>query len=450
MISGWTMILALLLVALIGGFYGWNKARLLRHRSARNLHSQPVYHSIYVGLWSVVPAAILILAGCITASIVITRDVTAALPETTFDMVYALQQVRAQVEDGRAAPAELAHAVDVYKQQGSYASWVILVNAAIAALLGLWISQRSISLQFPARFHVERYVKYLLIFCSSIAVLITASIILSVLFEALRFFDQIPLTAFLFGTHWNPQTASGSEAIHSFGAIPLFVGTFLIMVIAMIIAAPVGLFAAIYMAEYASRGTRTFAKPVLEILAGIPTVVYGYFAIVTISPLLRSLGASLGLDVASESALVAGLVMGVMIIPFISSLSDDVITAIPQSLREASLGLGATRSETIKQVVLPAALPGIMGAMLLAISRAIGETMIVVMAAGLAANMTFNPLESVTTVTAQIVAMLVGDQQFDSPKTLVAFALGLTLFVLTLILNIVALLIVKAYREKYE
>jgi phosphate transport system permease protein len=293
----------------------------------------------------------------------------------------------------------------------------------------------------------------MLILAAGTSIVITIAILFSVLLEALRFFHTVPLTDFLFGLQWSPQMALRADQAGSsgaFGAVPLFLGSLLITLIAMLVAIPVGLFAAVYMAEYANRHVRNFLKPILEILAGIPTVVYGYFAIIVVAPLLRTIGAHLGLDIASESALTAGLVMGVMIIPFVSSLSDDIITAVPMSLRDASYALGATESETIKKVVLPAALPGIMGAVLLAISRAIGETMIVVMAAGMSARLTFNPLESVTTVTVQIVALLVGDQEFDSPKTLAAFALGLTLFCATLILNIIALFIVKKYRERYE
>lgn len=236
----------------------------------------------------------------------------------------------------------------------------------------------------------------------------------------------------------------------SFGAIPVFLGTIMITFIAMLVAAPIGLMSAIYLSEYASQRARTIIKPFLEILAGIPTVVYGYFAAIVFAPALRDFGASLGLNIASESALAAGVVMGIMIIPFILSLSDDVMNAVPTALKDASLGLGATRSETVVKVVVPAALPGIIGALLLAISRGIGETMIVVMAAGLVANLTINPFDSVTTVTAQIVTLLVGDQEFDSAKTLAAFALGFTLFLITLVLNVAALLIVRKYRERYE
>jgi phosphate transport system permease protein len=300
---------------------------------------------------------------------------------------------------------------------------------------------------------VERLIQWFLIGCSSIAIFTTIGIVLSVLFEAIRFFRIIPITDFLFGLDWSPQMAIRADQVGSsgaFGAIPVFLGTAVISAIALVVAVPIGLMSAIYLSEYAGKKFRAFAKPILEILAGVPTVVYGFFAALTVAPIIRGFGGSIGLDVSSESALAAGLVMGVMIIPFVSSLSDDVINAVPQSLRDGAYGLGATHSETIKQVVLPAALPGIVGGVLLAASRAIGETMIVVMAAGLAANLTVNPLQAVTTVTVQIVTLLVGDQEFDSPKTLAAFALGLVLFLITLVLNVIALYVVRKYREQYE
>ncbi len=306
----------------------------------------------------------------------------------------------------------------------------------------------------PARRKVvEEVILWILILSSTIAILTTVGIVLSLLFESLRFFDSVPVADFLFGLEWSPQTAIRADQVGSsgsFGALPLLAGTLLISAIAMTVAAPLGLMAAIYLAEYASRHVRNIIKPVLEILAGIPTVVYGFFAALVVGPMLRGGGSELGIEISSESALAAGLAMGIMIIPLVSSLSDDVIRAVPQSLREGSLGLGGTRSETIRKVVLAAALPGIVGAMLLATSRAIGETMIVVMAAGLSANLTANPLEAVTTVTVQIVTLLTGDQEFDSPKTLAAFALGLMLFAVTLVLNIIALRVVKRYREKYD
>ena len=295
--------------------------------------------------------------------------------------------------------------------------------------------------------------RILLIIASTASIFTTIGIVLSVLFESIRFFSIVPVHEFLFGLHWSPQTALREDQVGSsgaFGAVPLFTGTLLITAIAMVVAVPIGLFSAIYMAEYARPWVRDLVKPALEILAGIPTVVYGFFAALTVAPALREAGVTLGLDVASESALAAGAVMGIMIIPFISSLSDDILVAVPRDLRDGSLAMGATKSETIIRVVLPAALPGIVAACLLAISRAIGETMIVIMAAGLAANLTANPIEAVTTVTVQIVTLLVGDQEFDSAKTLAAFALGLALFLITLVLNVVALYVVRKYRDRYD
>jgi phosphate transport system permease protein len=289
--------------------------------------------------------------------------------------------------------------------------------------------------------------------CSTIAIFTTIGIVLSVLYEAIRFFNIIPVTEFLFGLDWSPQMAIRADQVGSsgaFGAVPVFLGTALISAIAMVVAVPIGLMSAIYLSEYAGKRLRAVAKPLIEVLAGIPTVVYGFFAALTVAPIIRDWGNWLGLDVASESALAAGLVMGIMIIPFVSSLSDDFINAVPQSLRDGAYSLGATRSETIRQVIVPAAIPGIIGGVLLAVSRAIGETMIVVMAAGLSANLTVNPLAAVTTVTVQIVTLLVGDQEFDSPKTLAAFALGLVLFIVTLCLNVIALYVVRKYREQYE
>jgi phosphate transport system permease protein len=300
---------------------------------------------------------------------------------------------------------------------------------------------------------VEHLVKWLLVACSTIAIFTTIGIVMSVLYESIRFFKTVSVFEFLFGLQWSPQMAMRADQVGSsgaFGALPVFAGTLLISAIAMAIAVPIGLMSAIYMSEYAGKTVRNIAKPLMEILAGIPTVVYGFFAALVVAPAIRGMGQHLGMDISSESALAAGSVMGIMIIPFVSSLSDDMINAVPQALRDGAYGLGATQSETIRQVVLPAALPGIVGGVLLAISRAIGETMIVVMAAGLTANMTLNPFKTVTTVTVQIVTLLVGDQEFDSPKTLAAFALGLLLFIVTLCLNIIALHVVRKYREQYE
>jgi len=339
---------------------------------------------------------------------------------------------------------------------------LVICVLIIGALLGF----RSIKADNNARYAVEKIFNITLFVCSSIAIFTTFGIVFSVLFESIHFFQKVPFFDFLLGTHWSPQIAIREDqagASGSFGVLPLIVGTLLISFIALLIAVPIGLLSAVYLSEYASARVRGIVKPMLEVLAGVPTVVYGFFAALTVAPAIRRYGDQLrdwgaennidflaNLAVSSESALAAGMVMGVMIIPFVSSLSDDVINAVPQSLRDGSYGLGATQSETIKKVVFPAALPGIVGGVLLAASRAIGETMIVVMAAGLAANLTVNPLEAVTTVTVQIVTLLVGDQEFDSAKTLAAFALGLFLFVITLALNVIAQKVVKKYREQYD
>ena len=314
-------------------------------------------------------------------------------------------------------------------------------------------SLKKISHAFQARQAVESNNIKLLILCSVIAIITTFGIIFSLIFEAIRFFEKVPVFDFLFGLAWSPQTAIREDQVASqgsFGAIPIFSGTLLITIVAMFVAIPIGLLSAIYLSEYAKPVVRTTIKPILEILAGVPTVVYGFFAAITVGPFFKDTANMLGVNIASESAIAAGGVMGIMIIPFISSLSDDVISAVPRSLRDGSYAMGATKSETIKNVILPAALPGIVGSILLAISRAIGETMIVVMAAGIAANLTANPFEAVTTVTVQIVTLLIGDQEFDSAKTLAAFALGITLFFVTLALNLLALKIVRKYREQYE
>ena len=333
---------------------------------------------------------------------------------------------------------------------GFNAAW--LAATILTGLAAIILTGRKVSGQFRARTYVERFIKGLLILLSVIAVLTTLGIIASLLFESLRFFKEVPFMDFLFGLQWSPHTALRADQVGqsgSFGAIPVFAGTFLIMLVAMAIAGPVGLMIAIYLTEYASGAVKKWVKPAIEILAGVPTVVYGFFALLTFAPFVRGFAESLGFSVPTQSALAAGVVMGVMIIPFVSSLSSDVINAVPQTLRDGSYALGATESETMKKVVFTAALPGIIGAFMLAISRAIGETMIVYMAAGKAANLTANPFEAVTTVTVQIVALLTGDSDFDSPKTLVAFALGLVLFIITLLLNVVALTVVRRYRAKY-
>ena len=353
------------------------------------------------------------------------------------------------VRDNRSGKSA-AENLQALRQTSAMALTVVIIVLCMFGGAWAWLK---VSPQLRARQQVERVLQTLFMLCATVAILTTVGIVLSVLFESIRFFGKVPVTDFLFGLQWSPQTALRADQVASggaFGAVPLFAGTMLITLIAMVVAVPIGLMAAFYLSEYAGPKIRATAKPLLEVLAGIPTVVYGFFAALTVAPFIRDSGTILGLDVASESALAAGLVMGIMIIPFVSSLSDDVINAVPQSLRDGAYGMGATQSETIRKVIFPAALPGIVGAVLLAVSRAVGETMIVVMAAGLSANLTANPLEAVTTVTVQIVTLLVGDQEFDSPKTLAAFALGLMLFVTTLCLNVFALYIVRKYREQYD
>lgn len=452
--------LIIVVLILLGGGYllGRNRARAIAGQGMK-LHSLPTHYGALVALWTGLPPLLLLLLWGLAEAPVIDRLLVAQLPEaiqqgSSTDIQLAISKVHNLASAaGVTAAAELEPAVEHLRALESRTS-ILHTGAILAvALLGVALTWRRIQPELRARSEVESIVRKLLFASSGIAVLTTLGILASVLFEAWMFFGKVSVFEFLFGTSWSPQIAlrpdqSGSSG--SFGAVPLFVGTLLISAIAMFIAVPIGLMSAIYLSEYATPRVRSYAKPALEILAGIPTVVYGFFAALTVAPIIRGIGESWGLDVSSESALAAGLVMGVMIIPFVSSLSDDVINAVPQSLRDGSYGLGATRSETVRQVVIPAALPGIVGAVMLAVSRAIGETMIVAMAAGLAANLTLNPLDSVTTVTVQIVTLLVGDQEFDSPKTLAAFALGLVLFLVTLVLNYVALKIVQKYREQYD
>jgi phosphate transport system permease protein len=428
---------------------------------ARRSHSRPHYHGAYVALWSAGPAAAVYVAWLMLEPAILDALLRPLLPAAVADLPLPKFQVwladlRASALGGavvREADADFTAALSAYTR---YRQLGFALTGGLMAILiagGLVYARGQVGPDFRARIKVETAVSFGLGAAASVAVLTTIGIVLSLLFEAIRFFAVVPVFDFLFGLAWSPQIAIRADqagASGAFGAVPLFLGTGLISVIAMLVAAPVGLLSAIYMSEYASPKQRAVFKPLLEVLAGIPTVVYGFFAALVIAPMVAQAGTALGLDVASESALAAGLVMGVMIIPFVSSLSDDVITVVPQSLREGSLALGATRSETIRRVVLPAALPGIVSALLLGVSRAIGETMIVVMAAGLAARLTVNPLEAVTTITVQIAALLVGDQEFDSPKTLAAFALGLALLLSTLALNVFALWIVRRYRERYD
>ncbi len=425
------------------------------------LHSLPGYYGYFTAVWCLLPALAVMLVWVLAEPRVVIALVVDGLAESQKNLsagelnllVNNIRNLAAGDAVSGSVDASLQAAADRYNALVGVSRWMLAGLVLGIATLGALSAWRRIRPDLRARNRVERVIEYLLIAASSIAILTTIGIVLSVLFEALRFFQKVPFTEFLFGLNWSPQTAIRADQVGSsgsFGAVPLFAGTLLITVIAMCVAVPVGLMTAIYLAEYSSNRVRAIAKPLLEILAGIPTVVYGFFAALTVAPWVRRTGEALGIEVASESALAAGLVMGIMIIPLVSSLSDDAIHAVPSSMRDGALGLGSTRSETMTRVILPAALPGIVGGILLAVSRAIGETMIVVMAAGLAANLTANPFEAVTTVTVQIVTLLVGDQEFDSAKTLAAFALGLVLFVMTLCLNVVGLSVVRKYREQYE
>jgi len=451
---------AILMVAFAAAWAGF--ARGKRLRTAGRLHSLPVYHGAYAALWAAIPALLLIAAWAPIQSRLVDQSVLSspegrALPSFEMQRDSILSEAReiafGQREQGF-NPQSTTLAPRIKAEESRFAL-IGGVGAIALALLGAALALRRSAPQFRARAGVERWLMILLVAASLIAILTTLGILLSLMFESLRFFRLYPVQSFIFGLEWSPQTAIRADQAGSsgaFGAIPLMWGTFFVgAIIAMIVAVPLGLMSAIYLTQYAHPTVRAWLKPILEILAGVPTVVYGYFAALTVAPAVRDLGLSLGISSASsESALAAGLVMGIMIIPFISSMADDSIAAVPQAMRDGSLAMGATRSETIRRVLLPAALPGVIGGVLLAVSRAIGETMIVVMAAGLAANLTANPFASVTTVTVQIVQLLTGDQEFDSAKTLAAFALGLALFLITLLLNLIALHVVRRYREQYE
>jgi phosphate transport system permease protein len=425
------------------------------------LHSLPGYYGYFVAIRVVLPALALLFAWLLIEPRVLVALVINGLPENFQTLpagelnllVNNIQNLAAGDVVSVDVDATLENAAAQFNAYREQSRQLLAVLALGLAGLGGMHAWRTIHPELRARNRVESVIRWFLIAASSIAIFTTIGIVLSVLFEAIRFFQKVPITEFLFGLNWSPQTAIRADQVGSsgsFGAVPLFTGTMLITAIAMVVAVPVGLMTAIYLAEYSSARVRAAAKPLLEVLAGIPTVVYGFFAALTVAPWVRQAGESIGLEVASESALAAGLVMGIMIIPLVSSLSDDAINAVPTAMRDGALGLGSTRSETMTKVILPAALPGIVGGILLAVSRAIGETMIVVMAAGLAANLTANPFEAVTTVTVQIVTLLVGDQEFDSAKTLAAFALGLMLFVVTLLLNVIGLNVVRKYREQYD
>lgn len=437
----------------------------------RHLHSLPVFYGVQAALWCAIPCLLIFGLWVVFDDIIIReltlqylteeqRSLSANELQLLLSTIESITTGSSTVNDPQLI-AISQHIVD-FRSVSNLALSITVVCSLIGLSFWAWFKLKP---ENKARSNVERCFMLFLLLCSTLAIFTTVGIVFSVIFESIRFFQIVPIQEFIFGTQWSPQLSIRADQVGSsgaFGAVPLFTGTLLISAIAMLVAVPTGLMTAIYLSEYASSRVRSVVKPILEILAGIPTVVYGFFAALTIAPMIKNglhglgldiafLGVSIGpLEVSGESALAAGLVMGVMIIPFVSSLSDDVINAVPQSLRDGAYGLGSTQSETIKKVILPAALPGIVGAILLAVSRAIGETMIVVMAVGTAAKLTFNPLESVTTVTVQMTTLLIGDHEFDSAKTLAAFALGLVLFIITLGLNFIALNIVKKYREQYD
>ena len=457
--------IAVLVLAGLGYLVGQWRARTVAQGRLPELHSLPGFHGMFVALGVFAPMSLIYIAGLPLTTYLAETQALAVFPpgmqNEALERSVALRDIynlaAGQVSGQIGAVQKEAAAVFVKVRNTGL--FVIMFGGIAVGLAALVLAFWQISIPFRARHHVERFAILVLGACAVVAILTTIGIVFSLIFETYRFFfdpalqGKPTISGFLFGLDWNPQAAMRADQGQfstAYGFVPLLVGSLLITFIAICIAGPLGLFSAIYLAEYATPRVRNIAKPILEVLAGIPTVVLGFFAALTVAPMIRDIGGSYGLDVASESALAAGLVMGMMIIPFISSLSDDVINAVPQSLRDGAYALGATKSETIKQVLLPAALPGIVSAFMLAISRAIGETMIVVMAAGLAANLTFNPLDAVTTITVQIKTILVGDQEFDSAKTLAAFALGFVLFFVTLSLNFIALRISQKYREQYD
>ena len=459
----WFYLLALIIVFVASFLYGSQRARQVAGTRLSELHSRPTYHGGYLAILATLPALGLLVVWSIAQGPIMDAIIRGQFSDVldTLSLPAAeafLRDARSIAFGGIVAFTDEAKeaAAEVYASMNLISTLVLGVVLVAMVAFGFYWGSSHISVERRTRHFVEKTIMAILIACSVVAIFTTVGIVLSLIFESIRFFTMIPIHDFLFGLHWSPQSAfAGAGEVTEanpevFGAVPLIVGTLFITFIAITVAGPIGLFAAIYLSDYASSRVRAVAKPVLEVLAGVPTVVYGFFAALTVAPFFRNTGESFGLDVSSESALAAGVVMGIMIIPFVSSLSDDVINAVPQSLRDGSLAVGSTKSETIRRVVLPAALPGIVSAMILAISRAIGETMIVVMAAGLAANLTINPLEAVTTVTVQIVTLLVGDQEFDTAKTLAAFALGLMLFCVTLTLNFIALRVVQKYKEQYD
>lgn len=447
----------LLIAAISVLFFSIAQSRALASANGdlARLHSRPSYHGAYVFLWVALTGVGLLLALSQSWGWINDWALLRQIGDVGIEANTILSDAKA-IAAGN-IPSEIDALRDTvaasFSTMESLRIWGSATLGVGTAMLAGFMTLRRINIDFRARNRTERIIQAILWCCAAIAVVTTIGILLSLIFETLVFMSNIGwrIDKFLFGTTWSPLSGvqEGTLDVEKIGAVPLFAGTLLITGIAMLVSVPIGLFAAVYLAEFADKRVRMVAKPVLEILAGIPTVVYGFFAAITVAPFIRNLGEALGLSVASESALAAGVVMGIMIIPFISSLSDDVINAVPQSLRDGSYGLGATRAETVRQVILPAALPGIVSAILLGVSRAVGETMIVVMAAGQGANLTVNPLEAVTTVTVQIVMLITGDTE-ASVAAGPAFTLGFTLFCVTLLLNVVALGVVRKYREMYD
>ncbi len=455
-----TLIVVAVILLGLSFAYRWGVAtsRKVASTTGAKMHSRYGYHGILVALWCAIPAAIvfvlyLVFEPMIAEAIMqsyLPRAV-AADPALTADAMGRIRNIASGFGASGEIPAYQQAAANALSRVSNTAGLATIALAAAAGIIGAAMARARITPDLRARNFVEIAVRIMLIVCSAIAILTTLGIVLSVLSESIRFFTYVNVFDFLFGTTWNPRFSStGSGGQGEFGLLPLLWGTIMITIIAMLIAVPIGLMSAIYLSEYAGSKFRFIAKPLLEVLAGIPTIVYGIFAIFTVGPVFYEIGKLIGLDIRAASAFTAGTVMGIMIIPFVSSLSDDIISQVPQAMRDGSYGLGATKSETIRRVILPAALPGIVGAFLLAVSRAVGETMIVVLAAGNSPVLTLNPFDAVSTVTVTIVNQLTGDSDFASPQSLVAFALGLTLFVLTLCLNVVAIYIVKRYREQYE
>lgn len=454
-----TLIFLIFALGTIGWFTARARAVRFRLASPGRFGSLPGHHAAYVALWTILPPLAFLLIWRFVSPALVTDAVLATpaastLPPPGFERAAILSEAR-HLAHGRGTGAFHMLSTALAPAYAAAQSRYDVIAATIALLLALgggMLAFLRVAPALTARTRVERLVMGLLLAASLIAILTTLGIVASLLIESAGFFAIVPIGDFLFGTHWSPQVIDPADPGAALGAVPLFWGTFFIgAVIAMLVAIPFGLMSAIYLTQYAHPATRRRVKPMLEILAGVPTIVYGYFAALTVAPAVRDLGAALGIaSASSESALAAGLVMGIMIIPFVSSTADDSLAAVPAEMRDGSLALGATPSETIRRVLLPAALPGVAGGVLLAISRAIGETMIVVMAASGVASLTLNPFAPTTTVTKQIVDLLTGEAAFDSAKTLAAFALGLTLFVITLLFNVVALVIVKRYREAYE